>query len=708
LSTTLRNVSVNTMATLPEVPGLEDLASAWMSAHPRDLMFQPPSLKNGWGQAQVGRCVTAVQAITFPPHACGCGADDPWISDYLTTGEIYFDDELLTAQLGPRERIRFRWQPHRVMRQLEWNGWRIETETCMPWDTTALLQRIRVTRTGETITTAISFHPGTAPGTFARGESVVHPVCETHPQREWDTANALYCSHDRTGVTHVCEGVLPAPDGGPRNGLLRYIVHFDHAQTREWVHLISCAESAAAALAQFNRLRADPAAALRAHADAVAHQIAAAFTPGNDCWSGHLPVLHTANPDLWKLYHSALATLWSARAEAPTSRLGRVYRAIGPRIHATRIFPWDTALCAHTLAQLDPDPLQRALLHWLEQPLDRHSHSCFLNGRMFGNWYPANHWSMIQIARALAHTRDSQAWLEQPTTSGRSVWNALCAQSDALAARAAPPHGLADLSDSFLLEVVPHYRGVTAGFNAQWVDLMHGLGELAQLRGESGNSWPQRANELAHTIVDELYVHGTGEWVSISEGRNWRVGHIHDVLSVLNAFPPGALPATVRNEMMRFFRHRLQTRTWARALAATSTDCTRSVRADHGWCGSFPAWPALTALGMVRHGLHEGLEEWLAGLARSACFGPWGQAHLSGPTFVTGDAPAPKAPPEPPYQNEAWCLAGAAFGDLVLQGVFGIGLGEAQAQRNAQRLRAALDPQARLSGVRVRGQLHDL
>jgi hypothetical protein len=689
------------MSTLPEIPSLEDLASVPLTAHPLDLRFNPPALKNAWGQAQVSRGISGVGSITFPPHAVCCRSDNPWHHGALSTGELFLNGQLVSTLLPPDARIRFQWFPHLVRRALAWQGWQFTVDTCLPWGTCALLQRIVLTRTGTGTAARFAFHAGAMPGTFPHGESAVAPVCRESGPPHYSRAEATFQRHDPIRRTWTVEGFFGDAAAVPDNGLVGFERRFRSGESCRWYHAIGCGASPAQAIDAFHHCRENPLRSIDRHAEAVRCRIGAAFKPGNRHWSGHLPVLRTANRALWRLYHAAFATVWMARAEIPDARIAMGYRAIGPSIHATRFFPWDTALGADTLARLDPEPLKALLLHWLGQPLHLHSHSCALAGRMSGSWYPANHWAVVRIARALIDRQPCHDWLDT-ALAGRTVRDHLRDQGRMVESLADPATGLMDHSRSDLLEVVPGYRGITAGFNALWVELLDTLEAIAPERGPGGGDFGAKARGLARRIVDRLAVGESGQWRCIGQdGVPVHIRHVHDFLAVMNAFHPAEMPPALRNGMLAQLRARHLAPDWLQALAADGPDAVWSLRADHGWCGSYPAWPPMVALGMIRQGSVDGLAEWLTGMGETARHGVWGQAHLCGAAFSPatgpeGSAGAPKAPAEPPYQNEWYCLGGAAFGDLVLKGVFGKGLQHPEAAAASRRLREALDPDARL------------
>jgi hypothetical protein len=144
-----------------------------------------------------------------------------------------------------------------------------------------------------------------------------------------------------------------------------------------------------------------------------------------------------------------------------------------------------------------------------------------------------------------------------------------------------------------------------------------------------------------------------------------------------------------------------------RALSPYDADAAFSVRPDHQWNGAYPAWPADAARALFKLGRGEVALDWLPGLARTANQGPCGQAHFveeARPQLAGG---AQKAPPQDPYLIDWSCSSSGAWVSLVLEGVFGLdvaldGTVTANPQVNA------LDPDARLTGLRVGSAVYDV
>jgi hypothetical protein len=169
----------------------------------------------------------------------------------------------------------------------------------------------------------------------------------------------------------------------------------------------------------------------------------------------------------------------------------------------------------------------------------------------------------------------------------------------------------------------------------------------------------------------------------------------------------GDLTPAVRAEMVRFFQHDLQTASWMRALSPWDPDASFSVRPDHQWNGSYPAWPADAARALVQLGASDVVLDWVDGLALTANQGPPGQAHFVSEALPTINGGARKAPPQLPYITDWACSSAGAWVGLIIESIFGIGV-DVAGNLTVDGCVADLDPSASLRGLRVGTQLFDV
>jgi hypothetical protein len=129
--------------------------------------------------------------------------------------------------------------------------------------------------------------------------------------------------------------------------------------------------------------------------------------------------------------------------------------------------------------------------------------------------------------------------------------------------------------------------------------------------------------------------------------------------------------------------------------------------------GAYASWPAYALMALCRTGHYQEALEWIGvgndsgGLAGVAQQGPFGQATFHGApgSFLEGKA-ARKAPDDPPHYEEWASVAGGAYIGAVLEGLYGVQATLYDGITVSTAL-AALQPDARFSGLRYQGQGYD-
>ena len=172
--------------------------------------------------------------------------------------------------------------------------------------------------------------------------------------------------------------------------------------------------------------------------------------------------------------------------------------------------------------------------------------------------------------------------------------------------------------------------------------------------------------------------------------------HDWDFIHVLN-FIYKDLPVKQIEEIISFFKCELMTENWMHALSPLDDDVYFSVRPDHQWNGSYPAWVAFAACALVETGRIDLLKKWLPGLARSANQGPYSQAHFVETYAETENGGARKAPTEWPFITDWAILAVGGFFELILLCLFGIDFGLKNINANPKI--ADFDKDARIENI---------
>ncbi len=691
-----------------DLPRLEDFTSATLTARTGEL-FNPPGLTNFHGCLQAAPDILAVQHVTFAPFSLG----ESWLGALTLNGSA-----LHTAGLA----IDYGWRPDRLTRRLRAGDLALESITVMG---------VRE----QTVTVALRLTNRAADARPARlrllaGEGVIHastgwntpysprecPTISTTPWAGTPPPSALVRNHheptperegllftSRTSPACAVQATSPAPDRIERRWL-----DFDWTlaagETRELYFLIAVGTTPAEVLAHLARWRTNPAAPLAAAKADWRKEISAAFTPGNDRYSGHVPVLLTADAGLRALYLNAVISVIAFKREHPAARFPRTYTTLMPRYWVTTSFINDWSLTALLLVMLDPACVRRMLGLWLERDIHRHFGTEYVSGDNAGNWYSCNDYAMTRLITTYLRVTGDLAWLEQPAgpRTVRSHLRTLAEHYRSLDRGS----GLADYGDrNSLLEAVGTYEHEVASLNAANVWILRENAALHEHLGDPAAAASLRAEAAALVPrIQLLYVPGRGHWhCRQPDGSLVPVRHAWDFIHTLN-FLHADLPAGQIDEMVAFFRRELMTPAWMAALSPLDEDTGFSLRPDHQWNGSYPGWVALALAALAKAGRDDLITQWLPGLARTAAQGPFSQAHFVetyAPTIAGG---ARKAPTEWPYINDWAILCAGGFFDTVLLDFFGLDFGY---NKLSARPRAGVLPaDAVLLNVPHHGALH--
>ncbi|GIH10367.1 hypothetical protein Rhe02_84340 [Rhizocola hellebori] len=354
---------------------------------------------------------------------------------------------------------------------------------------------------------------------------------------------------------------------------------------------------------------------------------AAAFTPGNKEFSGHLPTLVTADAGLSRTYYlGALLAIYMRNTGV--SPIGPVFLTGGPRLGPTTTFYWDQSEWARTAALLEPAGMRAWIVAALAQPYDR-SHSFDTRNLLpTGNHYAANDHALFRTVQAyLGITADLR--LLQETCAGVTVLDHLRAMAYRHREhRAAFGEGvLADFgADAWeLLECVPNYRHGVVSFNAGYVGMLRSLARLLRLLGEPAEAAQAEAEaaQLAGAVLRQYA--GGGRWRIAAPQGGETIGHCLD-FALVAADMTADLSDVQREEMVDFVCGHLLDGDWMRALSPDDPVAPYSDRPDHGAAGAFGAWPGATAYGLARLGRPDLAQQMLSRAHAATSGGLWGQA----------------------------------------------------------------------------------
>jgi hypothetical protein len=406
----------------------------------------------------------------------------------------------------------------------------------------------------------------------------------------------------------------------------------------------------------------------------------AAFTPGNQFFSGNAPVLTTDDSAIHEIYYRSVLTLLVLLRTNLWSN--RTFITSGERAKGT-VFYWDTSLFSTLFAMLEPKQMKEQLKLFLEQ--DPHADAVIIfkaqrppspqKIRVPGGWdlrgYAANDLSIFRLTWSYLSVTQDMDFLREKIAD-QTVLERLCVMAtDWKKLLRAPTDTLADYGEARnLLECVPSYINKVPSFNAADVWMMRELAGILEAVGKPDEAREMRAEADAMVkAVMTLYIPGTGVWASLHrDGRRVEMRHCYDFATV-GRFMAGDLSANVRAEMVGFVKRELLAQRWMRAQSMLDVAAAVSDRPDHGSMGAYDAWPAVTVDAMCALGYWEDAIQFLRRTQAAIYEGVYAQAHeFYGPTRGQYDAPVRIAQREGCMRE---CTGGGAFAETIIGTLFG-------------------------------------
>ncbi len=664
------------VAPLPDIPTCASMRSVTMTHKFLDL-YAWPGLTNQWGCAQAAMDVTAVRSIAFPPFAQGEMNVAPLgAGGELLTGVLYVDGEYFTATKTP---IEFVWQPDRIERRSVYKGLELKSTTIVPFNTMSVAVELTVsnmTKARRKTEIKLAVNGGATKNAEAKGWSGAYSPGEYDNARTLDKdRNAVLCKSKHSDA-HVLQGCSPKPTKLETSWIV-YEFDLDPRQSKTIVFVNSLGETAGDVRKHYDAIVNSFDAVATATTNEWDRQLKAAFTPGNDVFSGHVPTLVTTDESVKRIYHSAVMSALYFRRTTPHSVYGTTYVTLMPRYWETTTFLWDISLSAMLLSMLDPAILRRMMETWMELDVYKHFGTEFLTGAGVGPWYSVNDYAMSRMAKEYLRWTGDSAWLDKKV-GGKKVFDHLIDYAEHWRELDVNKHGLADYGGvTNLLEAVSSYVHEVAGLNAANVHNLRFAAELAEHKGDrsKANAYRREAEQLGRRVL-ELYVPGRGIWkCRLPDGSYNEVHHCYDFGTTLMNIGD-MMSATQKKEMVEFFKRELQTPTWMRALSTRDLDVTFSIRPDHQWTGAYCSWPALALSGLYAAGEVDVAYEWMKGLAKTSMQGPYAQAHFV-ENFYTPESngAASKSPSDQPYINDWACVSGCNYLEPIVDSLFGVNAG---------------------------------
>lgn len=624
------------------IPSLDELGSAWLD--PQQVLHMP-SLHNFH---EMAACEPTLLGVNYYPGGRLFAAK-------LVSHRLHYDTlprVSLRVNGDNVETESCRWFPHQAVRRATVDGVALQTTVRLAFEAPGILYRVEFENPGQQAA-ALDLEITTPGAAAAAGKPIAYQSPEPRMQVEhrfvqppdrWEarenTSTAAWRVELAAGEKRTLEFVMAHTPLNSEADATRVDVWaadfqsvWDEAQ-RRW-----------------------------------AERWLQAFTPGNDHFSGHAPLLVTDDPEIREIYYRSVLTLLVLH-RTNLKMSDRVFITSGERERGF-VFYWDTSMWSKLFALLEP----RAMKEQLKMFLAADPHGGFVynmdTGQQGPGWYAANDMTMFRLANSYLAVTGDEAFLHE-RVADRTVldhleklatgWRDL--QRDTSVA-------LADYGENEnLLECAPRYVHRVPSFNAANVWMMR---VVASYREQSGD--PERARQLRDwadqvaAAVNDLYKPGDGVWHALHrDGERVELRHCYDFVCI-GRFMTDDLPTQTKREMVDFVQRELLTDHWMRAMSQRDEAAQISDRPDHGPMGAFDAWPALTANTMCRLGAWDEAIDFVRSTATALNEGVYGQAHeFYGPERDQPDAPLRIA-------ARGWCLrecvGGGAFAEWVIESLFG-------------------------------------
>jgi hypothetical protein len=625
------------------------------------------------------------------------------------SGNLFLDDRLFTALGAP---VATTWRPDCVVREATWDGLAVRTTTVVPFGAMAVVVQLVITNNGETerrVPVRLALRGGITQQLVRWAEPA--PPGEDDNDLELDDVRGALVFTARHSKAVLVQGGVPRAEQHDPHGL-RWAPVIAAGGSWRASYILAIGPEIDSALTAYDALAVDPVGEVAKAKREWNVELAAVFTPGNDRYSGHLPLLVTSDPDLRRVWLMGVIGVVYFKRDNPHSVLGRTYDTLMPRYWQSLTFLWDYSLSSLVHGLLDPDVMRRYLEHWIATDVHTHMGTEWLTGEPVGMWYAVNDYAMCTVLDAYLRATGDIGWLCRELPGPGGVPLSVVGHLDRFACnwrRFRSESGLANYGGiGNLLECVSTYVNEVASLNAANVWMLRKAAEVARYLGdELAPLWYEAEAAVLAGDIQQLYAEGAGHWYSRQrDGSLIPVRHCYDFTTVAATIADDLTPVQ-QAEMVDFFVRELQTPTWMRALSDRDTDASYSVRPDHQWTGAFPAWPPSAAAALYRFGRPDIASAWIHGLARSANQGPFGQAQFADGVVAPESGGAAKAPSELPWITDWTCAANGSWVDLVVSSVFGVHFGLDGAVTAAPQLEG-LDPHARLVGLTVQGRTWDI
>ena len=630
------------------VPSLDEMAGDWL---PMKDVANPPDVNNFHDMLLVNRDLTSFF----------CNPED-WLWAW-GDGKFHFGYPPVTLTIAGKEypAAECRWYPYRALRRnTNCAGFAVQTDTRMINEQRAVLVRIQIANPAATKTN-------------------VELILSVSGSLQADGITVLNTSQRPGFVTVISPATKPdavTNDNGIIHWRWNLSLSAGGSNEVEFVAGDGHTENAPKVQADVMRWSANFSKEFDGFKRCWEQRWADAFTPGNDHFSGCLPVLVTDNTALKRNYYMGVITMLELeRTQFPVSP--RSFITNGERPPGTQYY-WDASMQSSVWALLEPVGMKATLRRWLVQNIRSGTTINLLQTNGFDstvynhiNGYAFNACNIFQTTFDYLRVTGDLAFLDEKLEDGQTVLQRMDEMATDWKTLVHHDSSLADYGENQnLLECAPAYVGRVASCNAQNILMMREDAALQELKDNAAHARELRdeAEELLPSVLS-LYKPGDGVWYGLhNDGQRVELRHCVDYIYVGNALTSDLTP-DVRREMTDFVKRELLMRDWMRAMSLKDTAAAISDRPDHGPMGAYDGWPALTVSTMWRLGFPDEAFDFYCRTAEVTREGPFAQAReFYGPGRNQYDAPVRIAERDGCMKE---CISGAAFANVVISTFFG-------------------------------------
>jgi hypothetical protein len=437
---------------LGAVPALDDLAGGWM---PAGTLLNMPSAGNFSGSLHAGWNLLSFLELTLPPLSL--------------SGEcavVFLDGVNVQAHHA-------RWYPYQVLREATVGDVSLRSTVRMGFEQPLVLIELDITNNGSSSLRAdldvrLGGYLRSYPGTWQW----------TVPRQYGDFSAWSGQLADSGRLLLVSDGESPAvtafafPDAPDTlsvegdSGSAGWRLALLPGQRRTIRLVVAAGTGADTVTKSAVSARTSFQALFTQAKTAWERRFADAFTPGNQHFSGSLPVLVTADKPLADLYYRGVVSLLALERTSYPQYFPRVYTTAGPQWGVTLSYFWDTSLFSPLLALLDPVMVREQVSRWLELGIYNGYAMDALSGQLVGPWYSANDLSVFTLLLDYVSFTGDTGFLDEQAGSKTVIEHmqdiALHWQQLEVAATRLADYG----GESNLLEEVPDYVNQVPSLNA--------------------------------------------------------------------------------------------------------------------------------------------------------------------------------------------------------------------------------------------------